>query len=170
MLPKWAARVAKDRAQDLREGEQVVAATYFQGRGSAAGQVMFGAVSGTVGGLIANRLAHNQGSRHIERSRTGFHRPEGSIAAALPDHVGVLAITDQRLLGFGYKQGAFRTAILDPVVDIPIERLVGWSFSPGKLTAVLNLAFDDGSDTGVEIPRVNKPNEFAEALGIPSST
>lgn len=169
MLPKWAARVAKERAHDLRPGEQVIAATYYQGRGSTTGQVMFGAVGGIVGGLAANAAAHHQRSRHLDRSKAGFHRPAGSVAAAVPDGVGVLAITDQRLIVFGYKQGGLRTKILDPVVDIPVQRLAGWSFTPGKLSAVLNLAFDDGSDTGIEIPRANKPKEFAATLGIPTT-
>lgn len=166
-MPDWTARVTKDRAADLRDGEAVIAATYFQGRGSATGQIMFGAVTGMVGGALANRIAHSGRGAHLERSRSGFHRPEGSVAAEVPDDKGILAITDQRLIVFGYKQGMFSTRILDPVVDIPLERLAGWSYTPKKIASVLNLAFDDGSDTGIELPMANKPDRFAEELAIP---
>lgn len=166
-MPDWQARVTKERSHDLRAGEQVIAATYFQGRGSAVGQIMFGAVTGIVGGAIANRIALDQRNAHLDRSREGFHRPEGSVAAAVPDDKGILAITDQRLIVFAYKQGVFSTKILDTLVDIPLEHLVGWSYTPKKVASVLNLAFDDGSDTGIELPMANKPDRFADALGIP---
>ena len=47
--------------------------------------------------------------------------------------------------------------------------LAGWSYSPGKIASVLNLAFDDGSNVQIELPRVNKPDQFAATLGIPTN-
>jgi len=168
-MPDWTSRVTKDRADDLAPGEQVRAATYFQGRGSAMGQITFGVASGIVGGAFGNRTGLDARNKIIERSRAGFHTPEGSIAAGIPDDKGVLAVTTDRLIVFGYKQGVFSTKILDPVVDIAIERLVGWSYTSGKVASVLNLAFDDDSDVGVELPMANRPDRFAEALEIPTA-
>jgi hypothetical protein len=168
-MPDWTTRVTKDRAGDLTPGEQVLAATYFQGRGSAMGQITFGMATGLIGGALGNRKGLDVRNTIIERSRAGFHTPDGSVAALVPDDKGVLAVTSQRLIVFGYKQGVFSTKIEDPIIDIPIDRLVGWSYTPGKVASVLNLAFDDDSDVGIELPRANKPDRFAETLDIPTT-
>ncbi|HSL56294.1 MAG TPA: hypothetical protein VK866_00470 [Acidimicrobiales bacterium] len=168
-MPDWTARVAKDRAGDLAPGEELRAAIYFQGRGSAMGQITFGLASGIVGGAVGNRIAVDKRNEILGRSRSAFHTPEGSIAARVPDDKGVLAVTTARLIVFGYKQGMFSTKVEAPVVDIPIERLVGWSYTSGKVASVLNLAFDDESDVGVELPRANRPDRFAEQLAIPTT-
>jgi hypothetical protein len=168
-MPDWTARVAKQRSDDLAAGEVLRGAIYFQGRGSAVGQITFGLASGLVGGALGNRVGLDKRNEILARSRSGFNTPEGSIAARVPDDKGVLAVTSDRLIVFGYTQGVFSTKIDAPVVDIPIERLVGWSYSPGKVAGVLNLAFDDESDVGIELPRANRPDRFAEQLGIPST-
>lgn len=168
-MPDWTARVTKDRAGDLAADEQVRAATYFQGRGSAMGQITFGLATGIVGGALANSKGLDARNKIIERSRSGFHTPDGSIAARIPDDKGILAVTTHRLIVFGYKQGVFSTKVLDPVVDIPFERLAGWSYTSKKVASVLNLAFDDDSDVGIELPRANRPDQFAEALDIPAT-
>lgn len=168
-MPDWTARVAKQRSGDLAADEELLGAIYFQGRGSAVGQITFGLASGIVGGALGNRIALDKRNEILDRSRSGFHTPEGSIAARVPDDKGVLAVTSRRLIVFGYTQGVFSTKIEAPVVDIPIERLAGWSYTSGKVAAVLNLAFDDESDVGVELPRANRPDRFAEQLGIPST-
>lgn len=168
-MPDWTARVTKDRAGDLAAGEAMHAAIYFQGRGSAMGQITFGLASGIVGGALGNRKGLDVRNKIIDRSRAGFHTPDGSVAAKIPDDKGVLAVTTLRLIVFGYQQGVFSTKILDPVVDIPVDRLVGWSYTRGKVASVLNLAFDDDSDVGVELPRANRPDEFAERLQIPGT-
>lgn len=89
------------------------------------------------------------------------------MAASLPGPVGIFAVTNQRVLVFAFKQGFFSTKILDPVATFTFEELTGWAYSPGKLVGTVHLAFSDGSTTGIEIPRINKPATFAETLGIP---
>jgi len=171
-MPDWKKRVNKERAADLN-GETLEAATYYQGFGSAAGQIAFGMASGVgrMTNLVTNADAQADGAdlrtKIITRKRDGFNMPEGSVAASFPNIVGIFAITDKRLIAFPYKQGFFSTKILDPVVSVDREQLAGWSYRKGSLVWSVFLAFVDESDLGLEIPRVNKPSAFVEALGIP---
>lgn len=162
----WKKRVAKSRAKDI-EGETLLAATYFQGRGSTSAQIAFGALT-SVGGAALNYVAVKGRNAILETSREGHNTPPGSLADGFPDAKGVLAVTDRTLVVFGYHQGFFSTRIEDPVARIPRERVVGWSFKPGKMASLLNLAFDDDSTIGIELPVANKPAAFAAALEIPT--
>ena len=47
-MPDWTKRVKQERAKDLRPGEQVVAACYYQGLGSARGQIAYGMTAGVL--------------------------------------------------------------------------------------------------------------------------
>lgn len=175
LMPDWTKRVTKERAEDLGSDEKVVAATYFQGRGSTSGQVAFGMTRGigrnVMGaGAAADVIAARAGGTAGARSREGQDVYEGSLAAKLPDDKGVLAVTDSRIIVFGYSQGVLKTKILDPVAVIDRSDLVGWSFKSGKLAAVVNLAFSDDSAVGIEVPRANKPSQFTTTLGIPEAT
>jgi len=172
-MPDWKARVQKEHSSDLESGETLREATFFQGRGTLAGQLTFGMVEGlgrtmsgkgSVAGQIGRRVAGPAG----EAARKGYNTFEGSLAAQLPDDKGVVAVTDRRLLVFGYSQGVFRTRITDPVASIPLQDLHGWFYRPGKLAGVVDLIFSDGSTVGIEIGRANKPDRFAADLGIPS--
>ncbi len=173
MLPvmqNWNKRVLKERASDFGAGENLRAAIYFQGRGSLMGQVIFGMVS--KGGqasvperVIAERMASAAGAQE----REGYNTFEGSIAARFPDDKGVIAVTDQQLMVFGYSQGVFKTKITDPVASVPFLDLTGWSYRTGKVSSVLDMQFSDGSSVGLELPRANKPDEFAATLGIPAT-
>jgi len=78
-----------------------------------------------------------------------------------------MAVTDKRLVFFGYSQGLVKTRVEAPEASIDRTELVGWSYKSGKLSSVLNFAFSDESDVGIEIPRGNKPNAFAAELQIP---
>ncbi len=173
-MPKWTTRLERERADDFHPGEAIRAASYFLGRGSTAGQIAFGMVRG-VGrnvldaGAIADVAASQAGTDAAIRSRDGYNTFSGSIASTIPNDKGIIAITDSRIVVFGYKQGVFTTKILDVVTAIDRSHLVGWSYTPGKLATVVNMAFSDDSNVGIEIPRANKPSEFASTLGIPET-
>jgi hypothetical protein len=166
-------RLYKERAADLA-GQKLIAASYFQGLGSAAGQLTFGLVhaAGQRASFINNAQAmqHAADTRQqvIARQREGFHRPPGSLAADFPDSKGVLAVTDSQLIVFDYHQGIFRTRVEAPVTRIVLSDLSGWSHSTGKFAWTLNLAFRDESDVGLDLPIANKPATFVEVLGIPA--
>jgi hypothetical protein len=167
-------RIQKERPADLA-GQQLTAAIYFQGLGSAAGQLTFGSVHAA--GQRSSRINDAQALQNaaaardevIAREREGFHRPRGSLAADFPDSKGVLAVTDRQLIVFGYHQGLFRTRIEAPITRIALSDLSGWSHTPGGFAWTLNLAFRDDSDVGLDLPIANKPAEFVEALGISSA-
>jgi hypothetical protein len=158
-------RIRKTREADL-EGEELIAATYFLGRGSTSGQILFGALT-SVGGVAFNLAAVEGRGKVMQSTRAGYDSPPGSLGASIPDSKGILAVTDRSLIVFGYRQGIFSTSIEAPVARIGRERLVGWSFTPGRMASVLNFAFDDGSTQGIELPVANKPAEFAARLEIP---
>jgi len=168
-MQRWMNRVQKERPADLA-GQQLIAAIYFQGLGSAAGQLTFGSVHAA--GQRSSRINDAQAMQNafaardevIAREREGFHRPSGSLAADFPDSKGVLAVTDLQLIVFGYHQGLFRTRIEAPVTRIALSDLSGWSHTPGGFAWTLNLAFRDDSDVGLDLPIANKPAEFVEAL------
>jgi hypothetical protein len=164
-MPDWTKRIRKSRAKDIA-GETLIAASYFLGRGSTTAQLMFGAVT-SVGGAAFNYAAVQGRNTMLESAREGYHSPPGSLAASIPDSKGILAVTDKSLIVFGYRQGFFSTSIEDPVARIDRAHLVGWSLSPGKMASVLNLAFDDDSTQGIELPMANRPADFAAALDIP---
>jgi hypothetical protein len=166
-MSRWIKRVTKERADDLK-GEKVIAATYWQTLGSAAAQIQVG-MTATSGNTVQKELS---AERAVEALASGQARQnifEGSIAATFPETFGVLAVTDKHLIPFGYSQGAFRTRIEDPTGHIPRERLAGWVWKPGMLLASFTFLFDDGSCRIVEVPRANRPADFAAALGIPKA-
>ncbi len=172
-MPDWKARVLKERGPDLDPGETLREATFFQGRGTLAGQLTFGMVEGlgrtmSGRGSVAGQMGHRMSGPAGEAAREGYDTFEGSLAAGLPNDKGVLAVTDRRLVVFGYSQGVFRTRITDPVTSIPLQDLRGWFYRPGKLAGVIDLSFSDGSTVGVEVGRANKPDQFAADLGIPT--
>jgi hypothetical protein len=164
-MPDWMKRVTKSREADL-EGETLIAATYFLGRGSTNGQILFGALS-SVGGVAFNLAAVQGRAQVMQSTRAGYDSPAGSLGASIPDSKGILAVTDRSLIVFGYRQGIFTTSIEAPVARIARDRLIGWSFTPGTMASVLNFAFDDGSTQGIELPVANRPAEFAARLEIP---
>lgn len=173
-MPDWIKRINKERQADLQPGEQLIAASYYQGRGSALGQLIFGVAREVGTGLLPTQsLADRQGAeardRVVQKARDVDNTPAGSIAGAIPDDKGVIAFTDHRIIVFGYKQGMFKTAIEDVAVSIDQAQLTGWSFSSAKVAGTLNMAFADGSDIGIEIPWANKPDEFAATLGVPAA-
>lgn len=162
----WIKRIQKSRASDIA-GESLIAASYFQGRGSAGAQLAFGALT-SVGGAALNYAAVKGRNAILEHSRDGYNTPPGSLADSIPDTKGVLAVTEYSLIVFGYRQGIFSTAIEAPVARFARERVIGWSYASGKMASVLNLAFDDDSTIGIELPMANRPDRFAAALEIPS--
>lgn len=171
-MPDWKKRVTKERLDDLNN-EHLRAATFFQGRGTLMGQLVFATVrefghKADQGAGIATAAASVAGVNAKERGSQGYNTFEGSIAAQFPDDRGVVAFTDRRLIVFGYSQGVFKTKITDVVASVPLEQMVGWSYQTSKVSSVLNMAFKDGSDVGIELPRANKPDEFAAELGIPA--
>jgi hypothetical protein len=164
-MPDWMKGLTTSRASDLA-GEDLIAATYFLGLGSTGGQILFGALT-AVGGAAFN-LAAVEGRAAVMKSQRDSHdSPTGSLAASIPDSKGILAVTDRNLIVFGYHQGIFTTRIEAPVTRIGRDRLVGWALQPGRMASVLNLAFDDGSTQGIELPVANKPAHFAASAGIP---
>ncbi len=172
-MPDWKARVLKDRGSDLESAETLREATFYQGRGTLAGQLTFGMVEGlgrtmSGKGSVAGQLGRRMSGPAGEAAREGHNTFVGSLAAQLPDDKGVIAVSDRRLLVFGYSQGMFKTRITDPVASIPLEKLQGWFYRPGKLAGVVDLSFDDGSTVGIEIGRANRPDRFASSLGIPT--
>lgn len=171
-MPDWKKRVSKERSEDLN-GEPLVGATFFQGRGTLMGQLVFATVrefghKADQGASVAIAAASVAGVNAKERGSQGYNTFDGSVAAQFPDDKGVLAFTDRRLIVFGYSQGMFKTKITDVVASVPLEQMVGWSYQSSKVSSVLNMAFKDGSDVGIELPRANKPDEFAAELGIPA--
>jgi hypothetical protein len=164
-------RVAETQGGHLGGDERLTAACYFQGRGSTAGQLTFGMTQG-LGKLAESKiLEHKAGeARHaaMAGSKDGYNTFDGSIAARFPGDKGVVAVTDKRIIVFGYKQGVFKTKIEDPVAEIDLGQLAGWAYRRGKLASVLDMAFTDESSVGIELPRANKPDEFAAALNIPT--
>jgi len=169
-MPNWVKRITKERAEDLGAAETLVAATYFQGRGSTMAQVSFGAASGIVGGAIGNRLGLDAQQRFLSKGKEGYNTFPGSMASRVPDDKGVLAVTSDRVIVFAYHQGALKTRIEAPVLAMAVADLVGWSYRSGKLAGVINLAFSDGSDVGIEVPRANRPEDFVTTLAIPSES
>lgn len=171
-MQRWMNRVQKERPADLA-GQRLIAASYFQGLGSAVGQLSFGLVhavgqrSSLLSEAQAMQRAASARSEVIRREREGYHRPDGSIAARIPDSKGVLAVTNRQLIVFGYHQGFFRTRIEPPFARIEMSDLAGWSHATGKFAWTLNLVFSDDSDIGLDLPIANRPADFVEALAIP---
>ncbi len=168
-MKRWMGRIQKDRRADLA-GQPLIAASYFQGLGSAAGQLTFGLMhaAGKRASFIneaqAVQYAQQARSEVMQRERKGFYRPAGSMAAGFPDSKGVLAVTERELIVFGYHQGIFRTRVEAPITRIALGDLSGWSHCRGKFAWTLNLAFCDDSDVGLDLPIANKPAEFIKAL------
>ncbi len=65
-MPDWTKRVREERAADIAPDE-VQAACYFQGRGSAIGQITYGAVRG-IGGEVIGRALANQKAASVRSS------------------------------------------------------------------------------------------------------
>jgi len=172
-MPDWIKRINKEQPQAIEADETLIAASYFQGRGSAAGQIAFGMVRGIgtnvagIGSLVSGLTGSAAGATAGKRPKSGYNTFEGSIADQIPNSKGVMAVTDKRLVFFGYKQGALKTRVEAPEASINRDELVGWSYKSGKVSSVLNFAFSDESDVGIEIPRANKPDAFAAELEIP---
>lgn len=166
-MSRWFKRVSKERSQDLLPEETLRAATYFQGFGSASIHMARGLATAGRGSAILEGAAEGINEAR-EAAGNPYSASEGSLAAALSNPVGVLAVTDKRLIVFGFSQGFFTTKILDPTAIFPIEQVAGWSYKPGSLVGTLNLAFSDGSSAGLEIPRANMPAAFARTLDIPT--
>lgn len=160
-MPDWKKRLNKEQSEAFEPGEKLIAASYFQGRGSTAGSVGFAAAGGGGVGLLV-------GSAMAKKAKKADNTPEDSIAAQLRHNKGVVAFTDRNIYVFGYKQGMVKPKILDPVAKISRNDLVGWSYKSGKLTGTINFAFADESDVGINIPKANKPDQFAAELAIPA--
>ncbi len=167
-MSRWIKRVTKERADDL-QGETLIAATYWQTLGVAAAQIQVG-MTATSGNHTAKELSAERAFEALTSGQARQNIFEGSLAATFPETVGVLAVTDKHLILFGFTQGAFRTRIEDPTGRIPRERLAGWVWKPGMLLASFTFLFDDESCRIVEVPRANRPADFAAALDIPQAT
>ena len=92
------------------------------------------------------------------------------MGSKIPDDKGVIAVTSQRVLFFGYKQGVFKTKIEDPTLAIARSDLRAWEYTKGNATSELAMDFSDGSKMVIELPRLNKPDDFASTVGIPDAS
>lgn len=166
-MSRWVKRVNGERAADL-QGETLIAATYWQTLGSAAAQVQVGMTANS-GNRVAQEHAADRAAEALSSGKASQNIFEGSLAATFPEVFGVLAVTERHLIPFAYHAGFFRTRIEDPTGRIPRERLAGWVWKPGTLLASFTFLFDDESCRIVEVPRANRPADFAAALGIPKA-
>jgi len=92
-MPDWIKRINKEYPQAIEADETLIAASYFQGRGTAAGQIAFGMVQGihkSVPG-IGRAISHSKSviarEAASKRSKSGYNTFEGSIASQIPAKV-----------------------------------------------------------------------------------
>lgn len=168
-MADWKKRVTKERSNDLRPDEELVDACFFQGRGTLRSMLKFAVVKevSPFSDGIAQQHAASAMQKAFQEGQAENIAPEGSLAAQIPDDKGVIAFTTMRLLVFRYKQGTFKTKIEDLVLEIPRHELVDWQYQSGKATSLFGLTFGDGSSIAIELPRLNKPDDFARAVGAP---
>jgi hypothetical protein len=168
-MPDWKKRVSKDRAGDLRADEELIDACFFQGRGTLSAMVRFGAIQEFAPGpdFVVDREAARAQNQAMAAGQAKNFTPDGSLAARIPDDKGVIAITTQRVLVFGYKQGVFSTKIEDLALDVSRQEVVDWQYQSGKATSLMGMTFTDESSIAIELPRLNKPDDFARAINIP---
>ncbi len=174
MMADWPKRVNKERGGDLLPDEELVDACFFQGRGSLDAMIAFaGRRFGPNPGdkvdsqLTAEAQQFAEAAKQAEMSQN--HAPEGSMGSKIPDDKGVIAVTTRRVIFFAYKQGTFKTKIEDPTLAVSREDVRSWEYTSGKATSELALGFSDGSHMVIELPRLNKPDDFAAKVGIPTS-
>lgn len=167
-MPDWKKRVLKDRSGDLQADEELVDACFFQGRGTLSAMLDFAVKHHYAEGNAIDEQAASVSRDKVKQLNLDKNfAPEGSLASKVPDDKGVIAITTQRLIVFGYKQGIFKTAVEAPTLAVSRQSIVDWQYQSGKATSLMGMQFDDESSVAIELPRLNKPDDFARAIGIP---
>jgi hypothetical protein len=135
------------KAQGVLEGDERVLAAI---RTSPRGATVAAGVGGLVGGLVAARQA----------KKGAAEQAEGSAAGMWPPVRCAVALTDRRLLIYGF------TALGQPkdvIAEFSLDQLASVEIDKGFMNKV-RFAFTDGSAAKVECGKVEKVDNFATAF------
>jgi hypothetical protein len=154
-MTNWNKKVIKAAKGELQPGEKVVASVFLQPSGTM-GQAVGKGVGGVIGKAAASKMS--SATDTVTELVT-----DSGIAASFRNEPTVLALTDHRLLVFGYSQfggkpkglkGAHAAGVL---ASVDTEKQ--------KATHRFVMHFNDGTASVFEAPRVaNDPEGFAAAV------
>ena len=143
----YADKLQKRAGELLNPGETLIAAVRTQPRGTNLG---------AIGGLIGAAAAGHQSKKALADAG------EGSKAASWPTENCAVGLTNQRLLCFNY------TAMGKPkdlVAEFAIADVSSVELEKKKITAnALRFSFTDGSSVEVECAKLEKTQDFVNAL------
>ncbi|MGI9608971.1 MAG: hypothetical protein ACR2NL_01620 [Acidimicrobiia bacterium] len=132
----------------LEPGESVIEAVWGLGKGFLRAADIAGGLGNTLVGKASYADQHEQSVEG--RDESGF--------GGLVDGNGVLALTNRRLLF--YKKATVRGTPKAVTAAIDATRVSGADYNKPMLT----ITFDDGSATGLHVPRNQGPDAFVQAI------
>ena len=122
-------------------------------------------VKSIVAATVGRELAGAFGGASAQRSVESKHAGSSPMRAG---QIAYLSLTDEQLTLFRAKRGAFRPKQTDEqIATAPRASIRGAALERGRLAAVLEVTFEDGSTWSFDVPKVHisGASAIAEALG-----
>ncbi len=136
-------------ATSLEPSETVVASVRASRKGTVKKLTAYGAVGGVVGVLIAQQ-ADKAGAANV-------------TAAGFPDLQSMtLVLTERRL--FIAKNSTMSNKPKELAMIVPLAEIAAVRYEASKLVPKLYVTMSNGAEAELEVARIDKPAEFAEAL------
>jgi hypothetical protein len=151
-MPDFVKKIKKANADQLQEGEELLAATIGQPSGTFSRQ----ALGGIVGVIAAKKSA--------DKKRAPLDGADASgIAASIPPNQQlVIGLTDRRLLFFSL--AAMSGNPKDLVAELDLSQVFEMTLEKHKMTSSLVVRFADNSARMFECVKMAKPAETVEAF------
>ena len=151
-MPDFVKKIKKARADDLADGEELLAATVGQPMGTFSRQ----ALGGIVGVLAAKKVADR-------KLATLDGAGDSGIAATVPGNQQlVIGVTDRRVLF--YIQGVMSGTPKELAAAIDLSNVHEMSLEKHKMTSALTIRFSDNSARMLECVKMAKPQDVVDAF------
>lgn len=148
-MPNIAKRINKTGL--LEPGEQAIAGCFLSPIGSVRGAASYGALGAVRAETGAIKRQANRTLAELE-----------TLAAAIPEVAGLVAVTDRRVVVFG--AGRWVMGAKDLEASFRFDQIRSFRADHSWIESEMRLTFVDGSFRDFESARGAKPREFAAAL------
>ena len=148
-MPNVAKRINK--TGELLPGETALAGCFLSPLGTMRATASYGAVG-------AIKSESDAAKRQAKRTLA----EQESLAVAIPEAIGLIAVTEQRVVVFG--AGRWVLGAKDLEASIPFDEIRRFDANHDRTNSQMRITFVDGSFRDFESVRGAKPKDFAAAL------
>ncbi|MGI9647148.1 MAG: hypothetical protein ACR2OI_01370 [Acidimicrobiia bacterium] len=151
-MPDFVKKIKKSNADQLQEGEELLAATIGQPSGTFSRQALGGIV-----GVMA-------GKKSADKKMASLDGADGSgLAASIPPNQQlVIGLTDRRMLFFSLAPMSGNPK--DLVASTDLSQVFEMTLEKHKMTSSLVIRFADNSARMFECVKMSKPADTVEAF------